>query len=70
MCERSVVCSVRGLSFRPDEVTGFFKLTQTFQPPYGPRVDSVSNRNEQKCVQGIFLRARNADFTAICEPII
>jgi hypothetical protein len=29
----------------PNEVD-FFKLTQSFQPHYGPGVDSASNRNE------------------------
>jgi hypothetical protein len=28
------------------EVTGFFKLTQSFQPNYGPGVDSASNKYE------------------------
>jgi hypothetical protein len=30
----------------PDEVTGFFQIAQSFQPHYGPGVDSASNRNE------------------------
>jgi hypothetical protein len=29
----------------PDEVTGFFQLTYSFQLHYGPVVDSASNRN-------------------------
>jgi hypothetical protein len=30
----------------PDEVIGFFRLNYSFQPHYGPGVDSASNRNE------------------------
>jgi hypothetical protein len=30
----------------PDEVTGFFQLTKSYQPHYGPGVDSASNRKE------------------------
>jgi hypothetical protein len=30
----------------PDEVNGFFQFTQSFQPRYGPGVNSASNRNE------------------------
>jgi hypothetical protein len=30
----------------PDEVIGFLQLTYSFQPHYGPGVDSASNRNE------------------------
>jgi hypothetical protein len=30
----------------PDEVIGFFNVTYSFQPYYGPRVDSAANRNE------------------------
>jgi len=30
----------------PDGVIGFFSLTQSFRPHYGPGVDSASNRNE------------------------
>ena len=30
----------------PDGVIGFFSLTQSFRPHYGPRVDSAFNRNE------------------------
>jgi hypothetical protein len=30
----------------PDGITGIFLLTETFQPHYGPGVDSASNRNE------------------------
>jgi hypothetical protein len=29
-----------------DEVIGFFQFTYSFQPHYGPGVDSASNRNE------------------------
>jgi hypothetical protein len=32
----------------PDEVTGFFQLAESFQPHYGPGVDSASNRNEYR----------------------
>jgi hypothetical protein len=30
----------------PDEVIGFFQLTLSFQPRYGPGIDSAANRNE------------------------
>jgi hypothetical protein len=30
----------------PDEVIGYFLLTQSFLPHYGSGVDSPSNRNE------------------------
>jgi hypothetical protein len=30
----------------PDEVTVFFQFTQSFQPHYGPAVDSASSRKE------------------------
>jgi hypothetical protein len=30
----------------PEEVTDFFQFTYSFQPHYGPGVDSASNRNE------------------------
>jgi hypothetical protein len=30
----------------PDEVTGFFQLTLSFQPHYGRGIDSASNRSE------------------------
>jgi len=35
-------------------VTGFFSLTQSFRPHYGPGVDSASNRNEYEvCFLGV-----------------
>ena len=38
----------------PDGVIGFFSLTQSFRPYYGPGVDSASNRNEyQECFLGV-----------------
>jgi hypothetical protein len=45
----------------------------SFQPHYGPGVDSASNRNEyQESSLGVIGRpARKADnLTAICEPIV
>jgi hypothetical protein len=30
----------------PDEVIEFFKFTSSFQPQYGPGVDSASNKKE------------------------
>jgi hypothetical protein len=30
----------------PNEVIGFFQFTLSFEPPYGPGVNSASNRNE------------------------
>jgi hypothetical protein len=51
----------------------FFQFTQSFQPHYGPGVDSASNRNEyQESSWGVKGRpAHKADkLTAICEPIV
>jgi hypothetical protein len=45
----------------------------SFQPHYGPGVDSASNRNEyqEDSWGGRGVPARKADkLTAICEPII
>jgi hypothetical protein len=52
----------------PDKVDFF----QSFQPHYGPGVDSASNRNEyQESSWGEGRPARRADnLTAICEPIV
>jgi hypothetical protein len=36
----------------PDEVIGFFQLTKSFQPHYGPGVDSACNRNEYLGAKG------------------
>jgi hypothetical protein len=43
-----------------------------FQPHYGPRVDSASNRNEyQESSWGKGWPARGADhLTVVCEPIV
>jgi hypothetical protein len=55
---------------------GFFKFTPSFQPHYGPGVDSASNRNEyQESSWGKGQPARRSDnlsdnLTAICEPIV
>jgi hypothetical protein len=56
----------------PDEVIGFFKLIESFQPHYGPGVDSVSNRNKhQESSWGIGWLVHKADnLTAICELIV
>jgi hypothetical protein len=54
----------------------FFQFTLSFQPHYGPRVDSASNRNEYQeyfwnVLGGKGRPARRADnLTAICEPIV
>ena len=38
----------------PDDVNGFFLLTQSFRLQYGRGVDSASNRNEyQECFLGV-----------------
>jgi hypothetical protein len=34
----------------PDEVIRFFQFTKSFQPHYGPGVESASNRNEYQLV--------------------
>jgi hypothetical protein len=50
-----------------------FQLTSSFQPHYGPEVDSASDRNEyQESSCGVGGRpARKADnLTAICERIV
>jgi hypothetical protein len=51
-----------------------FQFTQSFQPHYGPGVDSASNRNEYQeyfwVVKGGLLARKAHDLTAICEPII
>jgi hypothetical protein len=60
----------------PDEVIGFFQLTQSFQSHYGPGVDSASNRNEYQeyswnILGGKGRTARRADnLAAICEPTV
>jgi hypothetical protein len=49
-----------------------FQLTESFQPQYGPGVDSASNRNEyqESSCGGKGRPARNAEnLTAIYEPI-
>jgi hypothetical protein len=55
----------------PDDVD-FFQLTKSFQPHYGPGVDSASNTNEyQEPSWGKSRPARKADnLTAICESIV
>jgi hypothetical protein len=52
----------------PDKVDFF----QSFQPHYGPGVDSASNRNEyRESSWGVKSDRRRADnLTAICEPIV
>jgi hypothetical protein len=47
----------------------FFQLTQSFEPHYGPGIDSASNRNEyQEFSGGKWRPARKADnLTVICE---
>jgi hypothetical protein len=58
----------------PMRSLNFFQLTYSFQPHYGPGVDSASNRNEyQESSWGVKdgRPARKADnLTAICEPIV
>jgi hypothetical protein len=46
---------------------GFFQFTSSFQPHYGPEVDSAYNRNEYQESSGEW---RADKFIAICEPII
>jgi hypothetical protein len=54
----------------------FFQLTWSFQPHYGPGVDSASNSNEYQeyfwnILGGKGQPARKADnLTTICEPIV
>jgi hypothetical protein len=36
----------RSQGSNPDEVIRFFQFTYSFQPHYGPEVDSTSNKNE------------------------
>jgi hypothetical protein len=56
-----------------EEVIEFFQFSKSFQPHYGPGVDSASNRNEY---QKMFIGskewpARKADdFAAIYEQIV
>jgi hypothetical protein len=49
----------------------FFQFTYSFQPHYGPGVDSASNRNEyQESSWGIKVGRRvKADNLTICEPM-
>jgi hypothetical protein len=51
----------------------FLKFTSSFQPHYGPGVDSASNRNQysESLWGGKGQPARKADnLTVICEPIV
>jgi hypothetical protein len=57
----------------PEEVIGFFQLTNTLRPDYDPGVDSASNRNEfQESSYGVKALATRKveELTAICEQII
>jgi hypothetical protein len=56
----------------PDEVIGFFQFTQSFQPHYGPGVDSARNTNEyQESSWGKGRPVCEADnLIAICQPIV
>jgi hypothetical protein len=62
-----------GRSRIPDEVVGFLNW---LKPHCGPGVDSASNRNEYQESSwgggggGKRRSAREADLTAICEPIV
>jgi hypothetical protein len=58
--------------FITDEVIEFFSINYSFQPHYGPRVDSASNRNKYQEISWVQGRpARKADnLTPICEPIV
>jgi hypothetical protein len=48
-----------------------FSTAQSFQPYYGPVVDSASNRNEYpESTWGKGRPARKADFNDICEPTV
>jgi hypothetical protein len=53
----------------------FFQFTYSFQPHYGPGVDSASNINENQKQKIMFLESRARPvrraekITAICEPI-
>jgi hypothetical protein len=70
---------IEALCYKP-ESRGFdsswgyciFYLAYSFQPHYGPGVDSASNINEyQEFSWGKGRPAREADnLTAICEPIV
>jgi hypothetical protein len=56
----------------PDEVD-FFRFKWSFQPHYGPGVDSASNKNEyqESSWGGKGRPVRMADnLTDICEPIV
>jgi hypothetical protein len=57
-----------------NEVIGYFQLTESFQPHYGPRVDSASNRNEYQESSwggGKERPARKVEnLTVICEPTV
>jgi hypothetical protein len=51
----------------------FFQLTSSFQPHYGPGVDSASNKNEYQEDSWEVKRGRRVkadNLTAICEPIV
>jgi hypothetical protein len=54
------------------EVNGLFQLTKSFQPLYGPGVDSSLTEMSTKNLPGCKARpARKADnLSAICEPIV
>jgi hypothetical protein len=53
---------------------GFFQFILSFQPHYGPGVDSVSDRNkyqESSCGGGKTRPERKTDsLSAICEPTV
>jgi hypothetical protein len=56
----------------PDEVTGFFQLTQPFPPQYGPGVDQpLTEMITRNHLGGKGRPARGADdITAIWEQIV
>jgi hypothetical protein len=59
----------------PDKVIAFFfSITKSFQPHYGPGVDSASNGNDYKRIylgRGKARPAHKSDnLFAICEPIV
>jgi hypothetical protein len=48
----------------------FFQLTYSFQPHYGPVVDSASNRNEYQEFSWERRAFKADNLTAIYEPIV
>jgi hypothetical protein len=69
----SALLQARRSRFRfPIRSLEYFHFTESFQPQYGPEIDSSPNRNEYHESSWDKERpARKADnLTAICEPVV